>query len=101
MSKRVKVQFSKNQRRARAIHQGGRCFWCLSQFYPSEEIHGEHVFPESQGGEEWVASCVRCNLHKGVRDFAVFYTRRLIELAKLHNAGKDIYELLKPIDTIL
>jgi Zn-finger protein len=78
-----KVKIPNEKKYAKARKQHGRCFWCLTKFYNGETPHAEHVYPESEGGQLWVASCSRCNYYKGTQHPFRFWFRRLVELARL------------------
>lgn len=81
--------------------QGGRCFWCLREFYMNEMVVEEHVWPKSQGGEITMASCWSCNSHKSDHAPYVFWLRRLYELSRLEKQGENINKYLTPVDAIL
>jgi len=64
---------TRQTRRQIYLREGGRCFWCNKRIL-YDEFHLDHVVPLFIGGpavhrvENLVASCVRCNKHKGARD---------------------------------
>jgi 5-methylcytosine-specific restriction endonuclease McrA len=87
---RVKMTAARDRRRARAassygqytgqdvldcmLQQGGRCFYCVKPL--TDGFHVEHMTPLARGGsngsENIVCSCARCNLRKGTRTAAEF-----------------------------